>query len=105
PGSQARPPHAPRHVMHTLYMAAHGTAVALGAHVTELQHRLEVGARRQHPILRSPAARDIIAGFSGFDKRAAAYVAGRAATSANPDQGKGATPGARLATSLGCLGD
>jgi hypothetical protein len=29
--------------MHTLYVAAHGTAVALSAYVGELQHRLEVG--------------------------------------------------------------
>jgi hypothetical protein len=86
--------------MHTLYMAAHGTAVALGAHVTELQHRLEVGARRQHPFLSGPAVQDIIARFSGFEQLAAAYVAGRAATSANHDQVKGATPGARLATAL-----
>ena len=30
-------------VMHTLYVAAHGTAVALGARVTDLQHRLVTG--------------------------------------------------------------
>ena len=35
-------------VMHTLYVAAHGTAVALGAYVAELQHRLEIGSRRRH---------------------------------------------------------
>jgi hypothetical protein len=30
-------------LMHTLYVAAHGTAVALGARVTDLQHRLVTG--------------------------------------------------------------
>ena len=29
--------------MHTLYVAAHGTAVALGAYVTDLQDRLQTG--------------------------------------------------------------
>jgi hypothetical protein len=31
-------------VMHTLYVAAHGTAVALGGHIVDLQGRLVVGA-------------------------------------------------------------
>jgi hypothetical protein len=36
-------------VMHTLYVAGHATAVALGAYVTELRHRLEVDTRvRRH---------------------------------------------------------
>ena len=30
-------------LMHTLYVAAHGTAVALGAYVTDLQDRLQTG--------------------------------------------------------------
>jgi hypothetical protein len=60
--------------MHTLYVAAHGTAVALGAYVTELKHRLEVGARRRHPTAERPtaleitAAQEMIAQFSGFEQ-------------------------------------
>jgi len=42
----------------------------------------------------------MIARLSGFEQLAAAYVAGRAATSFNPDQVKAARPGARLATAL-----
>jgi hypothetical protein len=67
--------------MHTLYVAAHGTAVALGAYVTELQHRLEVGIRRRHPMAERPtsleitAAQGMIARFSGFEQLAAAYLA------------------------------
>ena len=40
--------------LHTLYVAAHGTTVALGGYVTELQHRLEVGTRRRHQWLTGP---------------------------------------------------
>jgi hypothetical protein len=42
----------------------------------------------------------MIARFSGFEQLAAAYVAGRAATSSNPDQVKAARPDARLETAL-----
>jgi hypothetical protein len=48
-------------VMHTLYVAAHGTAVALGAHVADLQHRLEAGARRRQPLAEWPTALEITA--------------------------------------------
>jgi hypothetical protein len=106
PERQADTPHAHGQVMHTLYVAAHGTAVALGAYVAELQHRLEVGTRRRHPMAERPTALEItvaqemIARFSGFEQLAATYVAGRASTSANPDQVNAATPGTRLATAL-----
>ena len=40
-------------VMHTLYVAAHGTAVALGGHAAELQHRWLSG----QPPWRSPQPR------------------------------------------------
>ena len=89
--------------MHTLYVAGHGTAVPLGAYVTDLQHRLDVGTRRRHPMAERPttleitAAQEMIARFSGFEQIAAAYLA---ATSANPGQVKAATPGTRLATAL-----
>jgi hypothetical protein len=59
-------------VMHTLYVAAHGTAVALGAYVTELQHRLEVGTRRRQQMAERPTALEIteaqgmITRFGGF---------------------------------------
>jgi hypothetical protein len=41
-------------LMHTLYVAAHGTAVALGAHVADLQHRLEAAGRRRQPLAERP---------------------------------------------------
>ena len=46
-------------VIHTLYVAAHGTAVALGAYVTGLQHRLEVGTRRRQPMAERPTTLEI----------------------------------------------
>jgi hypothetical protein len=69
-------------VMHMLYVAAHGTAVALGGYVTELQHRLEVGTRRRQPMAERPTileiteAQGMIARFSGFEQLAAAYMFG-----------------------------
>jgi hypothetical protein len=76
-------------VMHTLYVAAHGTAVALGGHVAELQHRLEAGARRRQRLAERPtaleitAAQDMIVRFDGFEQLAGAYLFGLPATSAN----------------------
>ena len=57
--SQQAPPDTQRNshdlhgqVMHILYVAAHGRAVALGGHVTDLQHRLS-----GQPLWRSPVPR------------------------------------------------
>jgi hypothetical protein len=93
-------------VMHTLYVAAHGTAIALGGHVTDLQHRLAAGTRRRQPLAERPtaleitAAQDMIARFDGFEQLAGAYLFGLPATSANPDQVRQAVPATRLETAL-----
>jgi hypothetical protein len=64
--------------MHTLYVAAHGTAVALGAYVADLQGRLQTGRRRRQPLAERPtameitSARGMIARFDGFERLAAA---------------------------------
>jgi hypothetical protein len=93
-------------VMHTLYVAAHGTAVALGGHVTDLQHRLAAGGRRRQRLAERPtaleitAAQGMIARFDGFEQLAGAYLFGLPAASANPEQVREATPGNRLATAL-----
>jgi hypothetical protein len=93
-------------VMHTLYVAAHGTAVALGAHVADLQHRLSAGERRRQPLAERPtaleitAAQGMIARFDGFEQLAGAYLFGLPATSANPDQMKQAGLATRLETAL-----
>ncbi len=92
-------------LMHTLCVAAHGTLVALGAHVADLQHRLAAGARRRRRLAERPtaleitAAQDMIARFDGFEQLAGAYLFGLPATSANPDQVRQAAP-TRLETAL-----
>src|SRR5215207_1459426 len=55
--SQQAPPETQRDIqdlhgqlMHTLYVAAHGTAVALGTHVTDLQHRQQAAGRRRQRL-------------------------------------------------------
>jgi hypothetical protein len=92
-------------VMHTLYMATHGTAVALGAYVTELQHRLEVGIRRRQPMAERPttleitAAQDMIARFGGFEQLAAASMFAQPLPFG--DSGlRAAAPATRLGTAL-----
>jgi hypothetical protein len=93
-------------VMHILYVAAHGTAVALGGHVTDLQHRLAAGERRRQPLAERPTlleitgAQDMIARFDGFEQLAGAYLFGLPSTSANPDQVRQAAPATRLETAL-----
>jgi hypothetical protein len=93
-------------VMHTLYVAAHGTAVALGGYVTELQHRLEVGTRRRQPMAERPTtleiteAQGMIARLGGFEQLAAAYMFGQPLPSADPGQRRADAPAGRLATAL-----
>ena len=62
--------------MHTLYVAAHGTVVALGGHVTDLQHRLAVGERRRQPLAERPTALEITA--------AQGMIAGSTGSSSSP---------------------
>ena len=90
-------------VMHTLYVAAHGTAVALNAYVADLKDRLEMGRRRRQLMAERPTALEIaeaqgvIARFGGFEQLAAAYLFGQPRISANP----GLVRSAALATRLG----
>ncbi len=90
--------------MHTLYVAAHGTVVALGAYVTDLQDRLEVGTRRRQPMAERPttleitAAHDMIARFGALERLAAAYLVGQPGSTTDPVET--ATPTQRLKTAL-----
>jgi hypothetical protein len=93
-------------LVHTLYVAAHGTAVALGGYVAELQHRLEVGTRRRQPMAERPTtleiteAQGMISRFSGFEQLAAAYMFGQPLPSADPGQRRVAAQATRLETAL-----
>jgi hypothetical protein len=93
-------------VEHTLYIAAHGTAVALRAYVTDLQDRLEVGTRRRQPLVDRPTVLEIdavhgmIARFGVSEQLAARSVAGQQPSSTNPRQVRSAAPATRLETAL-----
>jgi hypothetical protein len=91
--------------MHTLYVAAHGTVVALGAYAADLQAQAETAKRQRQPIAERPtaleitAAQGMIARFDGFEHlAAAAYLVGEPPSSTNP--GQAATPTKRLQTAL-----
>jgi hypothetical protein len=106
PATAAHTPDIHGQVMHTLYVAVHGTAVALGGYVRELQHPLEVGTRRRQPMAERPTtleiteAQGMIARFSGFEQLAAAYMFGQPLPSADPGQRRAAAQATRLETAL-----
>jgi hypothetical protein len=60
-----------------------GRRSALGAYVTDLQHRLKVATRRREPMAERPtaleitAAQGVIARFAGFVRLAAPYMFGQ----------------------------
>jgi hypothetical protein len=103
---QADTPDIHGQVMHTLYVAAHGTAVALGGYVAELQHRLEAGTRRRQPMAERPTtleiteAQSMIARLSGFEQLAAAYMFGQPLPSADAGQRRAVAQATRLETAL-----
>ena len=96
--------HAPGQVMHTLYVAAHGTVVALGAYAADLQGQAETAQRRRQPVAERPtalevtAAQGMIARFDGFEHLAAAAYLAEPPSSTNPAQT--AKPTKRLETAL-----
>jgi hypothetical protein len=93
-------------VMHTLYVAAHGTVGALSAHVAGMQQRLVAAERRRQRLAERPtvleitAAQGMIARFDGFEQLAGAYLFGLPPTTANRDQVREAAPATRLETAL-----
>lgn len=73
-------------VMHTLYVGAHGTAVALREYATDLRSRLRVDTQRRRPVELRPTVREIQAAeamlsrFEVFEQLAAGYVAAHPVT-------------------------
>ncbi|HLM20326.1 MAG TPA: hypothetical protein VK390_02235 [Propionibacteriaceae bacterium] len=49
-------------IMHTLYVAAHGTALAITGHTKDLQHQLQIDIRRRRPVAQRPSIHEIKAG-------------------------------------------
>ena len=70
-------------ILHALYVAAHATAVALTGYERDLQHRLEVGARRRQPFVERPtaleveSARGMIAPLDAIEQLSAGSMAAR----------------------------
>jgi hypothetical protein len=68
-------------VMHTLYVGAHGTAVALRDYAADLRDRLRLDTQRRRPVDSRPNVREIEAAeamasrFEVFEQLAAGYVA------------------------------
>jgi hypothetical protein len=93
-------------ILHALYVAAHATTVALTGYQRDLQHRLEVGARRRQPLVERPivleveSAGGMIARFDAIEQLAAGSLAARRSTAADqPATGRG-RPAMRLEAAL-----
>ena len=100
----------PGQVMHMLYVAAHGTAVALNAYVRDLKDRSEIGKPRRQPMTDRPTAGDHRS--TGHDRTvrwirtARGGVPLRAATHlGKPRPGDTGGTGHTAGVSLGRLGD
>jgi hypothetical protein len=76
-------------MLHALYVPAHATAVALTGYQRDLQHRLEVGARRRQPLGERPKVLEVdsvggmIARFDAIEQLAAGSLAARRVNAAN----------------------
>jgi hypothetical protein len=73
-------------VMHTLYVAAHGTSMAVSGHANALQDQLDTAARRHASLSERPKPRAISAAramherLDVFEQRAGTYVAAHPVT-------------------------
>jgi hypothetical protein len=93
-------------VLHALHVAAHATTVALTEYQRDLQHRLEVGARRRQPFVERPtaleveSARGMIARFDAIEQLAAGSMAARRLNAADEPATGRRRPAIRLAAAL-----
>ena len=82
-------------ILHVLYVAAHATTVALTEYQRDLQHRLEIGARRRQPFVERPAVLEVesaggmIARFDAIEQLAAGALAARQLNTADDPVGDG----------------
>jgi hypothetical protein len=93
-------------VMHTLYVAAHGTAVALGEYANDLRNRLHLDTQRRRPVGLRPTVREIEAAeavlsrFGVFEQVAAGYVAAHPVTASVLGEVRPTPPTTRLQSAL-----
>ena len=103
--ADADTPNARGQVMHTLCGRTRD-AVALGAYVVDLQHRLKVATCRRKPMADRPtaleitAAQGVIARVAGFEQLAASYMFGQPPSSAGPGLLRAAARAIRLETAF-----
>ena len=96
----------PAPVMHTLYVGAHGTAVALREYANDLRDRLRVDTRRRRPVGSRPNVREIEAAeamlsrFEVFEQLAAGYVAAHPVTASVLGEVRPTPPPSRLQSAL-----
>ena len=93
-------------VMHGLYVGAHGTRVALTEHVKDMQHRLQIDARRRRPMSERPTTGEIVAAqvminrLGVFEQLAVGYVAAHPVTLASFGQAAATPRASRLQSAL-----
>jgi hypothetical protein len=103
---QTGPTTANTQILHVLYVAAHATAVALSGYQRDLQHRLEVGARRRQPFSERPivleveSAHGMIARFDSIEQLAAGSMAARRINAADQPATGRQRPAMRLEAAL-----
>ena len=89
----------PGYASHALYVAAHATTVVLTQYHRDLQHHLEVGARRRQPFVERPIALEVhsaagmIVRFDAIEQLATGSLAARRINPADdPATGRGGRP-------------
>src|SRR5215207_3135976 len=93
-------------IMHTLYVAAHGTAVAIIEHTKDLQEQLRIDIRRRRPVAQRPsvheskAAQALSIRFRVFEQLVGRYVAGHPVTPAALGEMRPVPPASRLQSVL-----
>jgi hypothetical protein len=76
-GGQIDPTAPNSQILHVVYVAAHAATVALTEYQRDLQHRLEIGARRRQPFVERPTVLEVesaggmIARFDAIEQLAA----------------------------------
>src|SRR5215218_2837827 len=93
-------------IMHTLYVAAHGTALAITEHTKDLQDQLQIDIRRRRPVVQRPSIHEIKAAqalsirFGVFEQLVGGYVAAHPVTPAVLGEIRPAPPASRLQSVL-----
>jgi hypothetical protein len=93
-------------VMHTLYVGAHGAAVALREYTNDLRDRVHRDTQRRRPVGLRPQVREIEAAeamlsrFGVFEQLAAGYVAAHPVTASVLGEVRVTPPPSRLQSAL-----